>query len=73
MFNRFRLKGLDGVNLEFGLIAIALNISKMAKRQAGRLAAEIFYAFSSYVLPVMRHIFIQRRQIINLVLVQVKS
>jgi transposase len=73
MFNRFRLKGLDGVNLEFGLIAIALNISKMAKRRAGRLAAEIFYAFSSYVLPIMRHVFIQRRQIMNLVLVQVKS
>lgn len=31
-FNRFNLTGIPGVNLEFGLIAIALNISKMAKK-----------------------------------------
>lgn len=31
-FNRFKLKGLEGVGLEFGLIAIALNISKMTKK-----------------------------------------
>jgi len=31
-FSRFRLNGIPGVNLEFGLIAIALNISKMAKK-----------------------------------------
>lgn len=31
-FNRFRLKGLEGVAVEFGLISIALNISKMAKK-----------------------------------------
>jgi len=31
-FNRFRLTGISGVHLEFGLIAIALNISKMAKK-----------------------------------------
>lgn len=31
-FNRFKLRGLDGTFLEFGLIAIALNISKMCKR-----------------------------------------
>lgn len=29
-FKRFKLKGLEGVGLEFGLAAIALNISKMA-------------------------------------------
>jgi len=31
-FNRFKLKGIEGVKLEFGLIAIALNIAKMAKK-----------------------------------------
>lgn len=33
-FNRFTLKGMDGVNLEFGLLAIALNLSKMARKRA---------------------------------------
>ena len=28
-FNRFRLRGLEGVTIEFGLICIALNLSKM--------------------------------------------
>lgn len=32
-FNRFKLRGLDGVNLEFGLVAIALNLFKMSKRR----------------------------------------
>ena len=36
-FKRFLLKGLDGVNLEFGLIAIALNISKLTKRHTNNL------------------------------------
>ncbi len=31
-FNRFKLIGIEGVGLEFGLIAIALNISKMTKK-----------------------------------------
>ena len=31
-FNRFRLRGLEGVAVEFGLISIALNISKMMKK-----------------------------------------
>ena len=31
-FNRFRLKGLDGVAVEFGLICIAVNLSKMIKK-----------------------------------------
>ncbi|HEY3369503.1 MAG TPA: IS1182 family transposase [Prolixibacteraceae bacterium] len=31
-FNRFRLRGLDGVAVEFGLISIALNLSKMMKK-----------------------------------------
>ncbi len=36
-FKRFKLKGLDGVNLEFGLIAIALNISKLFKNECKKL------------------------------------
>ena len=31
-FNRFRLRGLDGVVVEFGLISIAINLSKMIKK-----------------------------------------
>lgn len=31
-FNRFRLRGLDGVEVEFGLICIAVNLSKMIKK-----------------------------------------
>jgi transposase len=31
-FNRFRLRGLEGVAVEFGLISIALNIEKMTKK-----------------------------------------
>ncbi len=31
-FNRFKLKSIAGVSLEFALIAIAVNIGKMAKK-----------------------------------------
>jgi len=31
-FNRFRLRGLDGLAVEFGLISIAVNLSKMMKK-----------------------------------------
>jgi transposase len=41
-FNRFKLRGLKGVCLEFGLIAIALNISKMAKKKAENLKNHYF-------------------------------
>jgi transposase len=33
-FNRFKLRGIEGVNLEFGLVAIALNIRKIARKMA---------------------------------------
>lgn len=33
-FNRFKLRGMDGVTLEFGLLAIAMNIGKWAKKHA---------------------------------------
>ncbi len=36
-FNRFKLAGIEGVKLEFALIAIALNISKMAKKQGQKI------------------------------------
>ena len=32
-FNRFKLRGLDGVSLEFGLMAIAINLGKMCKKR----------------------------------------
>lgn len=32
-FNRFKLRGIDGVNLEFALVAIAMNIGKWGKKQ----------------------------------------
>jgi transposase len=36
-FNRFRLRGLEGVTVEFGLICIALNLSKMMKNVLNKL------------------------------------
>lgn len=33
-FNRFKLRGMQGVNLEFGLLAIAMNIQKWANKEA---------------------------------------
>jgi transposase len=40
-FNRFKLRGLDGVNLEFGLIAIAMNIAKLARKKTARAKSEL--------------------------------
>jgi len=36
-FNRFRRRGLEGVTVEFGLICIALNLSKMMKNVLNKL------------------------------------
>lgn len=47
-FNRFKLRGLDGVNLEFGLIAIAMNIAKLAKREANRAKSNLLLHFKHY-------------------------
>ena len=41
-FNRFKLKGIEGTSLEFGLIAIALNISKMTKKLKERVQNAAF-------------------------------
>ena len=35
-FRRFHLKGLEGAAIEFGLICIALNLSKMIKQRLGK-------------------------------------
>lgn len=43
-FNRFKLKGLEGVGLEFGLVAIALNISKMTKKLSRKVQSATFLA-----------------------------
>ena len=40
-FNRFKLRGLDGVSLEFGLIAIAMNIRKLARKEVARVKNDI--------------------------------
>jgi transposase len=39
-FNRFKLRGLDGVNLEFGLIAIAMNIAKLARKASAKAKSQ---------------------------------
>ncbi len=41
-FNRFKLRGLASVNLEFGLVAIVLNISKIAKKMANNVKNDLF-------------------------------
>jgi len=39
-FNRFTIRGLDGIAVEFGLISIALNLSKMIKKRTIRALNE---------------------------------
>ena len=52
-FNRFKLKGMEGVKLEFALIAIALNISKMAKKLKERAqTATILFEERSIALMI---------------------
>jgi transposase len=41
-FNRFRLRGLEKVKLEFTLVAIAHNLRKWAKKHANRLCRKIY-------------------------------
>ena len=72
-FNRFKLNGLDGVNLEFGLVAIALNISKIAKMQAKVFKCEGFYSISSYLTQIIRLILGHREKIFKLHLIPVNS
>lgn len=52
-FNRFKLRGLSGVNLEFGLIAIALNISKMLKADLNSLKSAFFKSFSKLLSQIL--------------------
>ena len=48
-FNRFKLRGLKGVNLEFGLIAIAINISKMLKWNIKHQKQLFFHACKRFI------------------------
>lgn len=54
-FTRFTLRGLDKVNIEFGLMAMAHNLRKLVQKQH-------FKALSRLFLPlqrILRHLFIQ--------------
>jgi transposase len=55
-FNRFTMTGIDGVNLEFGLLAIGFNLAKIAgkisipsKNEIFSLVKAIFGSFSSKI------------------------
>lgn len=50
-FNRFKLAGIEGVKLEFALIAIALNLSKMAKKQ-GQKAKKAFVLTKNRIISI---------------------
>lgn len=50
-FNRFKLAGIEGVKLEFALIAIALNLSKMAKKQ-GQKAKKAFVLAKNRIISI---------------------
>ncbi|WP_201300989.1 IS1182 family transposase [Sunxiuqinia indica] len=47
-FNRFKLRGMQGVSLEFGLLAIAMNINKWARKEAQN-------AIQTIILAAIRH------------------
>ncbi|MBS2100283.1 IS1182 family transposase [Carboxylicivirga linearis] len=49
--NRFKLAGIEGVKLEFALIAIALNLSKMAKKQ-GQKAQKAFVLAKNRIISI---------------------
>lgn len=57
-FNRFKLKGIEGVGLEFALIAIALNISKMAKK-VGQKAQKAFVLTKNRIVSTSKSIWAQ--------------
>lgn len=46
-FNRFTMRGLDGVNLEFGLLAIGFNLAKIVRKIANSIQSEIFSHFKA--------------------------
>lgn len=41
-FNRFTMNGLDGINLEFGLLAIGFNLAKIARKIRRSCKSEFF-------------------------------
>lgn len=55
-FNRFKLRGIEGVNLEFGLIAIAMNIAKLAKKKASKAKSGILLHFKHSVHLFLRNV-----------------
>lgn len=52
-FNRFMLKGLEGVAVEFGLISIALNLSKMAKKSISETKKGLNNAKSTFLNQIL--------------------
>ena len=49
MFKRFRLKGLSGINIEFGLKAIAHNLKKMSATMDFSLLFEKFGTYLRFI------------------------
>lgn len=56
-FNRFKLRGLEKVKIEFGLLAIAHNLGKMAKVLAQNASNRLVFAI--YIQNVDPHGFLQ--------------
>lgn len=52
-FNRFTMKGLDGVNLEFGLLAIGFNLAKIVRKIRTSSKNE-FFSLVKTILGVIR-------------------
>jgi transposase len=48
LFNRFTLKGLPKIEVEFGLIAISHNLRKIAQKASGLPKNKLFQHFSSF-------------------------
>lgn len=53
-FNRFRLGGKCGVGLEFALVAIALNISKMAKKFTSEVS-KTYYQVQKLIITLIKN------------------
>lgn len=51
-FNRFKIRGLAGVNLEFGLIAIAVNILKMQRVKLGQIKSALLRLKNSIICQI---------------------
>ncbi|PKQ63065.1 transposase [Labilibaculum filiforme] len=47
-FNRFTMKGLDGINLEFGLLAIGFNLAKIARKMRRSCKSQFFNRIEAF-------------------------